>query len=163
MTSDQRQQARYVMRRYLERTEANKGKIHYSQSRPLTSLLDAPTSTFWTDCSGLVISAYAWTNYWCPFKVRSPVAYGYTGYGNTDSILSENRRRRVPLDHKFYIGDMALYGPNFSRTTHVTICRQGGNTMSSIWTSHGSEAGPYATRLGYRRDLLVVVRAEALA
>ena len=35
--------------------------------------------------------------------------------------------------------------------------------MDSVWTSHGSERGPYATRLNYRSDLLVVVRAESLA
>jgi len=163
MTSNQRQQARYVIRRYLERCEANRGRIHYSQARPITALLDPPTSSFWTDCSGLVICAYRWADYWCPFKVASPGGYGYTGYGYTGSILAENRRRRVPLDHKFFIGDMALFGPSFTHTTHVTICRRGGSTMDSIWTSHGSEQGPIPTRLQYRSDLLVVVRAEALA
>jgi hypothetical protein len=69
----------------------------------------------------------------------------------------------VPLDRRFYIGDMALYGPTLSHTTHVTVCRQGGDLMGSVWTSHGSEAGPYATRLRYRSDFLLVVRSEALA
>jgi hypothetical protein len=35
--------------------------------------------------------------------------------------------------------------------------------MQSVWTSHGSERGPYSVRLQYRSDLLVVVRSEALA
>lgn len=163
MTPDQRQEVRFMIRRYLERAEANRAEIHYSQARPLTSLGDSPDSEFWTDCSGLVISAFYWSDLWTRYTVKSPGGYGYTGYGNTDSILVENRRRRVPLDRKFFVGDCALYGPSLSNTKHVTVCRRNGDTMSSIWTSHGSELGPYPTRLNYRRDLLVVVRSEALA
>ena len=163
MTSEQRQQARYVIRRYLERSEAAQPKIHYSQLRPITSLGDPPASGFTTDCSGLVISAFYWADLWCAFKVKDPGGYGYSGWGFTGSILATNKKRRVPLDHKFFIGDMALFGSSLSYTKHVTICRRGGNTMSSIWTSHGSERGPYPTRLLYRSDLLCVVRAESLA
>jgi hypothetical protein len=163
LTAEQRQQARYVMRRYLERAEANQPRIHYSQARPLTSLGDPPGSVFTTDCSGLTISAFYWADLWCAFPVKDPGGYHYSGWGYTGSILETNRRRRVPLDHKFFIGDMALYGHSLTHTTHVTICRRGGNTMTSVWTSHGSERGPYATRLLYRSDLLVVVRSESLA
>ena len=163
MTPERRKQARFVIRRYLERSEGNRAKIHYSQFRPLTSLGDSPTNGFTTDCSGLCISAFYWADLWCPFTVKSPGGFGYTGWGYTGSILAENRKRRVPLDRKFFIGDMALYGSSLSHTTHVTICRRGGSFMQSIWTSHGSELGPYPTRLNYRNDLLVVVRSEALA
>jgi hypothetical protein len=152
-----------MIRKYLERAEANKSNIAYSQFRPLTSLGDPPSHGFTTDCSGLVISAFYWADLWCPFKVKDPGGYGYTGIGNTGSILATNRTRRVPQDHKFFIGDMALFGESFSYTKHVTICRRGGNTMESIWTSHGSDLGPYPTRLHYRPDFLVVVRSEALA
>jgi hypothetical protein len=163
MTPDQRKQARYVIRRYLERAEANQPKIHYSQFRPLTSLGDPPGSEFTTDCSGLVISAYRWADIWCAFPVKDPGGYAYGGWGNTGSILATNRTRHVPIGHRFYIGDMALYGTSLSHTTHVTICREGGSPSSSVWTSHGSERGPYPTRLRYRSDLLVIVRSEALA
>ena len=110
MTPDQRQQARFMIRRYLERCEANQPDIHYSQFRPITSLGDPPNSEFTTDCSGHVISAFYWADMWCPFKVKSPGGYGYTGWGYTGSILAENRSRRVPLDRKFFVGDMALFG-----------------------------------------------------
>lgn len=163
MTPDQRKQARYIIRRYLERCEANQPKIHYSQFRPLTSLGDPPNSEFSTDCSGLVISAFYWAELWSAFTVKDPSGYAYRGFGNTDSLLAANRRRRVTLDKRFYIGDMALYGPRLSYTTHTAICRRGGDNMQSVWTSHGSERGPYAVRLQYRSDLLVVVRSEALA
>ena len=162
MTSEHRAAIRTVIRRYLEKAEANQPDIHYSQFRPLTSLGDSPTSEFYSDCSGLCISAFYWADMWLPYKVTDPGGYGYTGWGNTTSILSTNRKRRVPLDHKFFVGDMALYG-SWAKTKHVTICRRNGDAMSSIWTSHGSERGPYAARLNYRTDLVCVVRAESLA
>jgi len=163
LTSEQRTTARTLIRRYLEKAENNKSRIHYSQHRPLTALGDPPTSEFTTDCSGLAICAFRWADLWMKPTIKDPGGYAYRGWGFTGSILSTNRSRRVPLDRKFFVGDMALYGTSFSNTTHVVICRRNGNTMTSVWTSHGSEAGPYAVRLLYRRDLLCVVRGESLA
>ncbi len=163
MTPDQREHARYIIQQYLLRSEANQPRIHYSQFRPITSLGDPPDNGFTTDCSGLVISAFYWADLWCKFPVKSPGGYGYTGIGNTGSLLYENRRRRVPLDRKFFVGDIAIYGRSVSDTRHTVLCRRNGDNMSSIWTSHGSEAGPYAVRLEYRSDLICVVRSEALA
>jgi len=162
-TAEQRKHIRTIIRLYLERAEAAQPKIHYSQFRPLTSFGDPPSHGFTTDCSGLVISAFYWADMWLPAKVKDPGGYGYSGDGWTGSILETNLKRRVPLDRKFFVGDMALFGGSLSRTSHVTICRRNGDAMSSIWTSHGSERGPYATRLRYRSDLLCVVRAESLA
>lgn len=163
MTADQRKHIRTIIKLYLERAEANQPNIHYSQFRPLTSLGDAPSAGFTTDCSGLVISAYYWADMWLPYLVKDPGGYGYTGIGNTGSILHTNQKRRVPLDHKFFVGDMALFGPSFNYTKHTTICRRNGDAYTSVWTSHGSERGPYPTRLRYRTDFLCVVRAESLA
>ena len=163
LTSEQRATTRTLIRRYLEKCELNQPDIHYSQFRPLTSLGDPPQSEFTTDCSGLVISAFYWADIWLPWKVKDPGGYAYRGWGFTGSILATNRSRRVPLDHKMFVGDMALYGSSLYNTTHVTICRKNGGYLNSIWTSHGSERGPYATRLNYRHDLLCIVRAESLA
>src|SRR5262245_27913369 len=151
MNAEQRTAVRGLLKRYLERCEANQPKIHYSQARPITSLGDSPGQGFTTDCSGLVISAFYWADIWLPYTVKDPGGYHYSGFGFTGSILDTNKRRRVPLDHKLFVGDMALYGPSLSHTKHVTICRRNGDTLSSVWTSHGSEAGPYAVRLNYRR------------
>lgn len=163
MTSEQRLAIRTIIRRYLEKAEANKSDIHYSQFRPITSLGDPPTSEFTTDCSGLCISAFYWADLWLPYKVKDPGGYNYSGWGFTGSILATNKSRRVPLDRLFFVGDMALYGRSLSATSHVTMCRRNGNYMSSVWTSHGSAAGPYSTRINYRNDLLCVVRGESLA
>ena len=163
MTAKQREQARFIIKRYLEQAAAAQPRWHYSQFRPITVFGDPPSGGGTTDCSGLTLASYYWADLWCKFPVRSPGGYGYTGYGNTSSILYENRRRRIPLDHKFFVGDMALYGGGVSDTKHVTECCRNGDYMSSIWMSHGSEAGPYPTRLNYRPDLICVVRSEALA
>ena len=163
LTPEQRASARTLIRRYLEKAEGNQPDIHYSQFRPLTSLGDPPTSEFTTDCSGLCISAFYWADLWMVPRIKDPGGYAYQGWGYTGSILETNKTRRIPLDRKFFVGDMALYGPSLGRTAHVTMCRRNGNYMTSIWTSHGSERGPYATRIAYRNDLLCVVRAESLA
>jgi len=162
MTSEQRKAIRTLIRRYLERAEANQPDIHYSMNRLLTSLGDPPSTEFWTDCSGLAISAFRWADLWLPYKVEDPGGYAYSGAGNTQSILVTNRTRRIPENRMFFVGDMALFG-SWSRTKHVTICRRNGTAFTSIWTSHGSERGPYAVRMKYRDDFLCVVRAKSLA
>ncbi len=163
MTADQRKRALTIIRLYLEACESYRSRIHYSQFRPLTSLGDLPQRGFTSDCSGLVISAFYEANQKMAVKIKDPGGYNYSGWGYTGSILATNKSRRVPLDHKFFIGDMALFGRSLSATSHVTICRRGGGTMDSIWTSLGGESGPLPTRLMYRQDLLLVVRAESLA
>jgi len=137
--SEKRRQTRVLIRKYLERAEANKADIHYSQDRLLTSLGDSPDSEFETDCSGLVISAFFWADKWTTFAVKDPGGYNYSGAGNTGSILRTNYKRAVPFDHTFYLGDMALFG-TWSHTEHVIICRANGTFRTSKWTSHGVAA-----------------------
>lgn len=161
MTPTQRKAARTIIRRYLERAEANKADIHYDQARPTD--LSNPDGEFTTDCSGLVINAFHWADMWTSFKVIDPSGFHYSGWGNTTSILATNKKRRVPLDRKFFVGDMALFGPYLGYTKHVIICKKNGTRRTALWTSHGSEPGPYEVKLDYRSDLLVVVRAESLA
>ena len=163
LTPNQRQHARYILKQYLLLSEGNRSHIHYSQARPITSLGDPPGVGYTTDCSGYVISGYRWMDIWCSFPILDPGGLHWSGYGWTGSILDTNKRRRVPLDHRMFIGDMALYGSSLGNTKHVTVCRSGGDRYDSIWSSLGGESGPVPTRLGYRSDLLLVVRSESLA
>lgn len=163
LTPTQKEAARFLIRRYCERAEENRPDIHYAQFRPMNHLGKSPASEFTCDCSSFVTSAFYWAEIHTKFTVGDPNGLKYNGYGYTGTLLSHNRQRRVPLDHKFFIGDMALYGPSLSRTSHVAICRKNGDIKNSLWTSHGSEGGPYSVLLRYRRDLLVVVRALDLA
>lgn len=155
--------ARDLIRRYLERCEVARWRIHYSQNRPMTHLGISPGTEFTCDCSGYVTSAFFWAERYTTFPVRDPNGMGYNGYGYTGTLLSHNKKRNVPLSRDyFFVGDMAIFGPSLWNTKHVTICRRNGNAKESIWSSHGREAGPEATRLHYRNDLLVVVRSESL-
>lgn len=161
-TPTQKEAIRFLIRRYCERAEDNRSDIHYSQFRPMNHLGKSPSQEFTCDCSGFTTSAYHWANKHTAFKVHDPNGLDYNGYGYTGTLLYHNRSHRVPFDRKFFVGDMALYGPSLGQTTHVTICRKTGKANDSLWTSHGREEGPYPVSLHYRRDLLIVVRGEDL-
>lgn len=166
LTPTQKAQARLLIRRYCERAEDNRSNIHYAQFRRMNHLGKPPSSDFTCDCSGFVTSAFYWAETHSKFTVSDPNGLAYNGYGYTGTLLGNNRTRRVPLDRKFYVGDMGLYGPSLSDTRHVVICRKDGTLdgdMRAIWTSHGSELAPYSVYLRYRPDLLVVVRSLSLA
>lgn len=165
LTSEMRKKARGFIRRYLERAEATALSKHYSQHRPMTHLGMAPNIEWTADCSGLCTGAFRWADMQSGFDVDDPNGhnFGYSGWGYTGTLYWANRKRRVPSGRVYFIGDMALYGPSLSSTSHVVICRKGGKEASAVWSSHGSERGPYPVRLRYRSDLLCVVRAEALA
>jgi hypothetical protein len=165
LTSEQKEQARFYIRRYLERCEENRATKHYSQARPMNHLGKSPAAEWTCDCSGIATSCFRWADIKLPFKVNDPngTKFNYNGYGYTGTLLANNTKRRVPLDRKFFVGDLALYGPSLSDTRHVCICRKNGDAAKSIWTSHGSETGPYSVYLHYRSDFLCVVRTLDLA
>lgn len=148
---------------YLEQCERYRQIIHYLQQRPMRSLGDDPAHGYNGDCSELAVASCYWARTHTGIHVPDPTNYGYGGYGNSDTLYAVNRYRKIT---GFYeVGDIAIYGPPW-KTRHVTICRQRGDFNTAIFTSHGSEAGPLPTRLGYRAsiyggpvgDLLAVVR-----
>ena len=162
LTPTQKETARFLIRRYCERSEDNRPDIHYAQLRPMTHLGKSPDSEFTCDCSGHATGAFRWADLHTKFRVKDPNGLNYSGYGFTGTLLSYNRAGRVPYDREFMIGDMALYGPSLFDTRHVVICRRNGKASKAIWTSHGSENGPISLNMYYRNDLLIVVRAEDL-
>lgn len=163
LTPTQKKEARDFIAEYCQQAEDNRAAIHYAQFRPMNHLGKSPRSSFTCDCSGFVTSAFYWAETHTKFTVSDPNGMKYNKYGYTGTLLANNRTRRVPLDRKFFVGDMALYGPSLSNTTHVVICKKGGTRKEAIWTSHGSELGPYPVYVDYRPDLLVVVRSLSLA
>jgi hypothetical protein len=162
LTPTQKETARFLIRRYCERAEDNRSEIHYAQFRPMNHLGRSPSSEFTCDCSAFVTGAFYWAEIHTKFTVSDPNGLKYNRYGYTGTLLAANRTRRVPLDRKFFIGDMGLYGTSLSNTTHVVICRKEGTIKEAIWTSHGSELAPYSVYLRYRPDLLLVVRGASL-
>lgn len=138
---------------YCRESLANSPAIHYEQFRPMTHLGVPPAQGFTADCSGHATSAYYWARKATGVAVPDPNHRGYDGYGYTGTLV-ENPEASPP----FKVGDLALYGPSRSSTSHVTTCYRAGGAADSLWCSHGSEDAPYTVDLHYRSDLLVVVR-----
>jgi hypothetical protein len=161
LTPNEKRKARTLIATYCAKAIATKASKHYSQARPMTHLRLSPELPWTADCSGFVTGAYLWADMWTPFPVEDPNRLGYNGYGFTGTLLAANFHFKVPDGRRYFVGDVALFGPP-SATRHTTICRKGGTATTSVWASHGNEAGPYDTRLHYRRDLLCVVRPWSL-
>lgn len=161
LTPTQKRRARTLIRNYCERAIDTAASKHYSQHRAMTHLGKSPEREWTADCSGFDTGAFRWADEWCPFEVQDPNGLGYSGWGYTGTLLSRNIGHRIPAGHRYLVGDMSLYGPA-SRTRHTTICFRSGTAATALWASHGSEAGPYPTRLHYRSDFLCVVRGRSL-
>lgn len=142
---------------YCRRCIANEPGWHYSQARPMTHLGRSPEAGGTCDCSGHSTGAYFWGRKVTGVAVPDPNHRGYDGYGYTGSLI-DNPKTGAP----YKIGDLAIYGTSPSNTTHVVTCYIEGSSSTARWCSHGSEAGPYAVALGYRSDLLAVVRPGLL-
>lgn len=161
LTPNEKKKARTLISNYLAKSIATKASKHYSQARPMRHLYLSPELEWTADCSGYVTGAYAWADKWTSFPVEDPNRLGYNGYGYTGTLLAANFHFKVPEGRRYYAGDVALFGPPHA-TRHTTICRKGGTAQTSVWVSHGNEAGPYDTRLHYRKDFLCVVRPWSL-
>lgn len=142
---------------YCRRSIANEPKIHYKQYRPMQSLGDKPENGFSSDCSEHSTAAYFWAKKVTGIAVPDPNGSGYNGYGYTGTLVNNPR-----VSGTYQIGDLAIYGSSSGSTEHVCTCYVAGNSSSSVWCSHGSEAAPYAVKLNYRSDLYCVVRPGLL-
>lgn len=142
---------------YCRRSIANEPKLHYKQYRPMQSLGDKPENGFSSDCSEHSTAAYFWAKKETGIAVPDPNGSGYNGYGYTGTLVNNPR-----VSGSYQIGDLAIYGESSGSTEHVCTCYVAGDSSSSVWCSHGSEAAPYAVKLHYRSDLLCVVRPGLL-
>ena len=161
LTPNEKKKARATIAKYLLECEAHEASKHYTQHRPMNHLGRAPNQAWDADCSGYATGALYWADKWLPFPIEDPNGLGYSGWGYTGTLLSHNIRHQVPVDRKFFVGDMASYGPA-SRTRHVVICSKAGTIATARWSSFGSERGPNHVEIHYRPDLLCVVRPRSL-
>jgi Putative peptidoglycan binding domain len=152
---------RDALSEFLLGIEGFRGRWDYSQARPYSSLGRDPEDGGVGDCSSTVMLAYFWARSETGIHVPDPSGFGYSGFGNSQSIWERHRDSRKATA-PFQVGDCALYGPSSSRTSHITVCRKPGDASSAIFTSHGSGSGPLPTRRDYRGDLLGVVRPPLL-
>lgn len=134
---------------FTARAEAHEELWHYTQARPFHGFGDPPEEVHYGDCSAYVILTYYWAKITSKTNIDDPSGYNYTGYGNTWDNLDGHPR---VTSGNYLVGDLAHYNG------HVTICKLGGNAITSKWSSFGSEEGPNETTLHYRPDLNKVVR-----
>jgi hypothetical protein len=138
---------------YCRRSIASEPKIHYRQERPIEAFGIPPEQGFTTDCSGHSTCAYFWAKKATGVAVPDPNGRNYDGYGYTGTLIN-NPEVLAP----YQVGDLGLYGPSYSASSHVVTCYVAGNESSAGWCSHGSEGSPSHVKLLYRSDLLCVVR-----
>jgi hypothetical protein len=136
-----------ALAQYARDSCANEPRIHYSQARPMTHLGVPPSQGFTADCSGHATGCYYEAGWPDPNKS------GYNGYGWTGTLVNNPK-----VNSPYQVGDLALDGTSTGNTTHVVTCFVAGDSQSSQWVSHGSEAAPYPVALHYRDDLVCVVR-----
>jgi len=140
---------RRELARFCLLSEANEDPWHYGMVRPLDESVEPTANYVLSDCSFYVKQAYWWARQKSGLLVPDPAKQGWgTGLGNTEWY--ENDWPRVEAPWK--IGDLAHY------PGHVTLCRRPGFSRSSVFSSHGQEAGPIPTSVYYRDDFLYVVR-----
>ena len=144
---------RAVLTAFCVKAEQYEAKWSYSQRRPYTGLGLPPEVAHVNDCSSYVILAYHWARTQTGLDIPDPSKMGYSGYGNTWSDLDGHPRVNAP----YLVGDLCHYDG------HVTICRRGGTSSTSAWSSMGSDAGPRTETMFYRDDFLFVVRPPLLA
>lgn len=161
LTPTEKIKVRRAIAGYCRRCVTHAAGIHYSQHRPMTHLGVTPEHGFTADCSGHATGCFYWARQATGIPVEDPNGLGFDGYGYTGTLLAANRSRLIPAGRVYFIGDLALYGPA-DATRHVVTCSKGGTSLTAVWTSHGSETGPYDVTLHYRNDFLGVYRPWSL-
>lgn len=134
---------------------AREPQVHYDQGRPINIIRygnKPPKMPISEDCSGTFIGC-AWLA-----GAKSPDrSYGYSGSGNTDSLIDGGFNIRVSdiekYCKKYYIG--GFYGPSPWDTTHVVAVK----SPTQIY-SHGREGGPeIRNNIYYHPQPLIAVKA----
>ena len=159
LTPTEKKHVREAIAKYCERSEYYKARWHYLQYRRMQNLGVSATKGGKIDCSESYTCAVFMGGRVAKVVLEDPNGLHWSGYGYTGTLYATNHDAQV--DSKFLIGDMGLFGTP-SNTRHVITCRKGGTASTAIWTSMGSEPGPYAVRLHYRSDFLGVYRPESL-
>lgn len=155
------ERVREALREWLLATVDAADKWHYTQNRPgsyNTFVETDPRDGGQGDCSLHPLFGAYWVRNKTGIKVPDPMGRGFDRWGNSDTLLDMWAHAPVRSGN-YEIGDIAIYGPSW-KTKHVTQCSERGRAGEAEFTSHGSEAGPYQTRVYYRDDLLVVVRPQ---
>lgn len=124
--------------------------VHYLQARPVLELTERnnpPKIPMYCDCSGTTIYCA-----WLGGAISPDIIYGYSGYGNTDSLIKggfQIQESEIAQYCQDYLV-LSFYGESVWNTDHVTNVRSASQNYS-----HGKESDPsvYNT-IHYRPDFL---------
>lgn len=158
LTPTKKKTVRSKIASYCLRAEANERHWHYSQQRPYR-FVDNPDSRWVVaDCSSYVAIVFHDAMHDTGIYLADPLGMRYTGYGYTGTMLDwlDEHGKRAPAG-KYLVGDIALWGPSWSRTTHTAVCRKSGTAITAVWSSHGNEGSPEPVKLHYHPDPLIGV------
>lgn len=153
---------------YCLRAEAARLNRGYSQRRPVIGYGLAPEAIQIDDCSGFASKATYWPSHHTNILVPDPLNGHYLGWGYTGTMEDNPNLYSIPLDHKFFVGDYAIWGPNASDTTHTAVCRTSGTFKTAIFCSHGHQSwrfvsdAPEPIKLPYFPEHLVGVFRQRL-
>lgn len=128
----------------------NEPAWHYLQQRPIYDLIKRfkpPQLPGYSDCSGTAIYCA-----WLGGAISPDVHFGYSGYGNTDSLVTGGfqiaESEIAKYAPNYYV--LCFYGAHDWQTEHVTCVKDASHVYS-----HGQESDPrvYNT-IHYRSDFL---------
>jgi hypothetical protein len=168
LTPTQKKKWRAACADYCRRAEDNRLNRGYSQRRPGIGYGLAPEAIQIDDCSIYTSKATYWASHHTGIFIPDPLDEHYTGWGYTGTMESNRNLTEVPFDHKFFVGDYAIWGPNETKTTHTAICRAAGTFKSAIFSSHGHQSwrfvadAPEPIKLPYFPEHLIGVYRQKL-
>lgn len=145
LTPTQKKKWRAACADYCQRAEAARLNRGYSQRRPGIGYGLPPEAMQVDDCSMYDSKATYWSSHHTGIFVPDPLNEHYTGWGYTGTEITNPNLYEIPLDHRFLVGDMAIWGPNESNTSHTAICRAAGTFRTAIFSSHGHQSWRFAT------------------
>ena len=127
--------------------KAEEFRLHrgYSQLRPGVGYGLVPDAIQIDDCSMFDSKVTYWASQHTGIHIPDPLGYHFSGIGNTNTMVANHDLYAVALDHTFFPGDYAIWGPNEFATTHTAICRKSGKMKTAIFTSHGHQSWRFAT------------------
>lgn len=160
LSPTQKRKVRAALTKFFTLSEQHAAAIHYSQHRPFDPSVSP--SGFVGDCSSYVTQSFEYAKRTTGIQLHDPNGtVEFDGWGFSGTTLASNLHYGVPDGRTYFVGDIAICGTMWN-TVHEFICKKGGDATTSLWSSHGSEAGPREEKLHYRPDVFIVVRPISL-
>lgn len=137
LTPTQKKKWRAALTAYCVSAMANRLNRGYSQRRRVLGYGLHPAAVQIDDCSGFDSKAVYYANVKSMLHVSDPLNFNFQGWGNTESIQAAGFK---VASGKIQVGDIALWGPNDTNTSHTAICYEAGTKVTAKFCSHGHQS-----------------------